>query len=94
MTITKNDIQEMTNTILAACERRNWNPYDLNHEQLKEIITVVLGTPLPVNSTNSVVELKTSADNLIDFQIDADSVHHDTADISDITCIRNGRDKH
>ena len=79
MTITKNDIQEMSNAILAACERRNWNPYDLNHEQLKEIVTVVLGTPLPVNSTNT---------------DDADSVHHDTADISDITCIRNGRDKH
>lgn len=44
------EIKEMSAAILAACERRGWNPYMLNKTQLAEIVTVVLGEPL--GSTN------------------------------------------
>ena len=40
------EIKEMSEAILRACERRNWNPYCLNEAQLAEIVTVVLGEPI------------------------------------------------
>lgn len=105
MTITKNAIEEMSKAILEACERRDWNPYELNQEQLKEIVTVVLGTPTPAKPTRvGFAELKALASGLDvrlvapgvtilnDFLIGVDLAKLDTTDTSAMLHIVKGRD--
>lgn len=102
MSINKDAVKEMSKAILTACEHRNWNPYDLNQEQLKEIVTVVLGEPIKP----MIAELKTlakdldvqlitpSADKLTDYQIGVDLAKPGSTDTTVTTRIVKGRDKH